>query len=116
MNLQTLAGFREHRVTVSLRTIVFEMLHKGDHKAFEAMVLEEYQNDGAPLYPPMDICVYQQAPYTHCILDAGISAFGETGHGYAKCSPCDQWDADLGARIAVIRAARNLFRKMQANQ
>jgi len=101
---------------VSLRTKVYEWLHTGDHKAFEQLVLQEFQNDGLPSYAQMDICVYQQTPYTHAILDAGITTLGITGHGYAKCNPGDEWNSDLGAQIAVVRAARNLFRELQLQE
>ena len=99
---------------ISIRTKVFEMLHSGDHKAFEKIVLREFATKDTYYSPPLDVCIYQQAPYTHAILTFYITTpDGKTSHGYAKCNPGDEWDSYLGKHIAVVRAARNLFRELQ---
>ena len=90
-----------------------QLLNHDKHKEFEQMILTEYQADSAS-FPSIDICVYQQRPYTHAIIDIGFIGplCAPIGHGYAKCNPRDEWNEDIGAQIAVIRAARRLFRKL----
>jgi len=81
-------------------------------KEFEKMILQEYLKEEPPFNVAFDICVYQQRPYTHAIA---VYKTLWSGHGYSKCNPIDEWDEDLGALIAVKRAARDLYQRMPNN-
>ena len=82
------------------------------NKEFEKMILQEYLKEEPPFNAELDICVYQQRPYTHAIV---VYKTLWSGHGYSKCNPIDEWDEDLGALIAVKRAARDLYQRMPNN-
>ena len=82
------------------------------NKEFEKMILQEYLKEEPPFNAALDICVYQQRPYTHAIA---VYKTLWSGHGYSKCNPIDEWDEDLGALIAVKRAARDLYQRMPNN-
>lgn len=90
-----------------------EWLNAGNHKAFEEDIVQMYENIELPLPSEMDICVFQQNPYTHAILDLGAFSMGTSGHGYAKWDHTGKWDPEFGAKTAVKRAARRLFRQLQ---
>ena len=80
------------------------------HKRLEKYVLDAYLS--GKYQSGLDIVVYQQQPYTHAIIETGTLA-GGFWHGYAKCNPSDEWNSILGEQIAIVRAARNMFRSWQ---
>ena len=79
-----------------------------NRKEFEQHVVDQFLSEEPD--PEFDICVYQTKPYTHAIFSFKYDCDVFTSDGYSKCNPNDEWDADLGAIIAVKRAARSMAR------
>ena len=75
-------------------------------REFESLVIEKYLHFRRNNV--IDICVYQQRPYTHSIVTYLPTL--ETGHGFTKCKWPDPWDEEFGKELAVKKAARNLAR------
>ncbi len=52
-----------------------------------------------------------QKPYTFAKVTSGDLTVGV---GFAKCNPTDQWDQELGERIAIGRAIKQAERNTAA--
>ena len=54
----------------------------------------------------------QKRPYTMITLKATFEGHAYHGVGFAKCCPRDEWDAELGRKIAIGRAEAEVARQI----
>lgn len=58
----------------------------------------------------------QQRPYTFVELDYSFGAVHVTGMGFSKVCHPDDWNSELGKKVAITRAIRHIRKQLEQNE